>query len=81
MDYRGNLLKGEGQILRLTDDYNSLYSVTVMTKKKQVAVLLRLTPEEQKLEAAIREKLGISASTEILRMGLKALAVKEGVSI
>lgn len=52
-----------------------------MTKKKLVAVLLRLTPEEQKLEAAIREKLGISASTEILRMGLKALAVKEGVSI
>ena len=40
---------------------------------------IRLTPEDRKLIAALQKKLGV-AIADLFRMGLRALATKEGVT-
>ena len=51
-----------------------------MAKKKQSPnMTIRPTPEDRKLMAELEEKLGIGPS-QIIRLGLRLLATKEGVS-
>jgi hypothetical protein len=50
-----------------------------MKSKSQNTTGIRLTPEDRKLIAALQKKLGV-ALVDLLRMGLRVLATKEGVS-
>jgi hypothetical protein len=38
------------------------------------------TPEDRKLMDELKAKTGVNAESELMRMGLRALAVKEGVA-
>ena len=52
----------------------------VMMSKKSPPQGIRLTPEDRKVIVALQKKLGVQAVSEIVRMGLRALATKEGVT-
>jgi len=41
---------------------------------------VRFSSEDRKLIEALRKKTGIQAVSELLRLGLRALATKEGVT-
>jgi hypothetical protein len=38
------------------------------------------TPEDRKLMEELKSKIGVQADAELMRMGLRALARKEGVA-
>jgi hypothetical protein len=40
----------------------------------------RATPEDQKIIQELKAKLGVNSESDIFRMGLRALAQKEGVA-
>jgi hypothetical protein len=42
---------------------------------------VRFSPEDRKILVALRKKLGVQSVSEILRMALRALATKEGVTL
>jgi hypothetical protein len=52
-----------------------------MTKRKKTAENLTIRPtiEDKKLLATLEAKLGVSVS-QVIRLGLRALATKEGLS-
>lgn len=52
---------------------------TMSTMKAKSTSGIRLTPEDRKLIAALQKKLGV-AMVDLLRLGLRALASKEGVT-
>ena len=45
----------------------------------KVSITIRPTPEDRQLIIKIREKLGVGVS-QIIRLALRALATKEGVT-
>lgn len=49
------------------------------TKKQASTTGVRLTPEDKKLALALQQKLGLGV-TQLLRLGLRALAQKEGLN-
>lgn len=49
-----------------------------MAKLTSPNLTIRPTPEDKKLIAALRKKLGVEVS-QIIRLSLRALATKEGV--
>ena len=51
----------------------------MMTKKNSPNITVRPTPEDRKLIADLRKKLGVEVS-QLFRLGLRALAAKEGMS-
>lgn len=53
-----------------------------MVKQKQhpQSVGVRFDPADYKLIAALQRKLGVKNLSEVVRMGLRALATKEGVT-
>jgi hypothetical protein len=40
----------------------------------------RATPEDEKLVQELKAKLGVQNDSDLVRMGLRALAAKEGVA-
>lgn len=54
----------------------------VMAKKKDFGKnkVWRATPEDQKIIQELKAKLGVNSESDIFRMGLRALAQKEGVA-
>jgi len=48
--------------------------------KRAQTVGIRPTPEDSKLLAVLSKKLGVTA-TQVFRLALRALAIKEGVTI
>lgn len=58
-----------------------LQCITVqdMTKKSPPSITIRPTFEDKKLIAELRKKLGVEVS-QLIRLGLRALATKEGVT-
>jgi hypothetical protein len=48
-------------------------------KKDRKQVTMAPTPEDEKLFAELKRKLGVSEA-DIIRLGIRALAVKEGVA-
>jgi hypothetical protein len=51
---------------------------SAVKQKPQPKINVRPTPEDQKLVAALHRKLGVDTS-QIVRLALRALAIKEGV--
>lgn len=49
-------------------------------QKKSPTQNMRLTTEDRALIIALQKKLGVQAISEIVRMGLRALATKENVT-
>lgn len=49
------------------------------TKPPKPNVTIRPTPEDQKIVAALRRKLGVDTS-QIFRLAIRVLATKEGVT-
>lgn len=52
---------------------------TAVKTKSSPQINVRPTPEDQKIFAALRRKLGVDNS-QIVRMGIRLLATKEGVT-
>ena len=54
----------------------------VMARKKQPRPQMnwRPTAEDEKLMAELKAKLGIMTESDVLRLGLRALAQKEGLA-
>lgn len=50
-----------------------------MAKQPNPTLSIRATPADQKLIAILRKKLGVEV-TQLVRLGLRALATKEGVT-
>jgi hypothetical protein len=48
-------------------------------KKDRKQVTMAPTPEDEKLFAELKKKLGVSEA-DIIRLGLRALATKEGLA-
>ena len=52
----------------------------MVTKEEQVPVIhVRLTEDDRKIMAVLRKTLGVDAS-QIVRLAIRALATKEGVT-
>lgn len=58
-----------------------MHSTTLhdMAKKSSPNITIRPTVEDKKLIAELRKKLGVEVS-QIIRLGLRALAAKEGLA-
>lgn len=55
-------------------------STQMTTKQKNPIGAFRFTPEDRKLTLALQKKLGVAFSS-LVRLALRALATKEGVSV
>jgi hypothetical protein len=51
-----------------------------MVKQQSPTVGVRFSTEDYRLAAALQKKLGVKALSEVVRMALRALATKEGVT-
>jgi hypothetical protein len=51
----------------------------IHTVSEQMGV--RFTPEDRQLLAALRQKLGLSSISQIIKLALRALAEKENVTV
>jgi hypothetical protein len=71
---------GESQILVDTVFY-CVKVCNMVRQKKATASGVRFTADDQKLLEALQKKTGINAVSEVLRMALRALAEKQGVSV
>lgn len=49
--------------------------------KKAVVAGVRFSPEDERIANALQKKLGIKALSELVRMALRTLATKEGITL
>jgi hypothetical protein len=54
-------------------------AIASKTKVNSAKINIRPTPEDQKLLGALHRKLGVDTS-QIFRLAIRALAIKEGVT-